>query len=116
MKSLEVVPSIIKTTVLALSISALAACGGGGGSSSSGGAESPVPSSSSSDLESGSDVGVESGGSTDNLQRGQFLDSAVSGLWYETETLSGFTDVEGFFEFLPGETIRFFLGETLLGE
>ncbi len=115
MKSLEVVPSIIKTTVLALSISALAACGGGG-SSSDGGVESPVSSSSSTDLESGPDAGVESGGATDNLQRGQFLDSAVSGLWYETETLSGFTDVEGFFEFLPGETIRFFLGETLLGE
>jgi hypothetical protein len=117
MKSLEVVPSIIKTTVLALSISALAACGGGGGGSSTdSGADTTASSSSSSDLDSGSDTGAESGGSTDNLQRGQFLDSAVSGLWYETETLSGFTDVEGFFEFLPGETVRFFLGETLLGE
>ena len=112
MKSLEVVPSIIKTTVLALSISALAACGGGGGSSTDSGTQSSVSSSSSSDLDSGSDTG----GSTDNLQRGQFLDSAVSGLWYETETLSGFTDIEGFFEFLPGETVSFFLGKTLLGE
>ena len=116
MKSLEVVPSIIKTTVLALSISALAACGGGGGGSSTDSGTQSSVSSSSSDLDSGADVAVESGSSTDNLQRGQFLDSAVSGLWYETETLSGFTDAEGFFEFLPGETVRFFLGETLLGE
>ncbi len=117
MKSLEVVPSIIKTTVLALSISALAACGGGGGGSSTdSGTQSSNSSSSSSDLSSGTDTGTESGSSTDNLQRGQFLDSAVSGLWYETETLSGFTDAEGFFEFLPGETVSFFLGETLLGE
>lgn len=115
MKSLEVVPSIIKTTVLAFSISALAACGGGGGGSSDGGTQGTSTSSSAVGAESNVS-NDDSAAVSDNLQRGQFIDSAVSGLWYETDTLSGFTDENGFFDYLPGETVRFFLGNTLLGE
>lgn len=47
---------------------------------------------------------------------GQFLDSAVSGLYYESESFSGFTDVNGNFDYVPGEYVRFYLGATLLGE
>ncbi|MDX1695723.1 MAG: hypothetical protein R3208_18295, partial [Ketobacteraceae bacterium] len=43
------------------------------------------------------------------------MDSAVSGLWYETATQSGFTDENGFFNFLAGESVSFYLGQTLLG-
>lgn len=47
---------------------------------------------------------------------GQFLDSAVSGLYYETESFSGYTDEAGGFSYVPGEYVRFYLGSTFLGE
>lgn len=47
---------------------------------------------------------------------GQFLDSAVSGLYYETNTFNGFTDAAGGFSYVPGEYVRFYLGKTFLGE
>ncbi|MGB3623994.1 MAG: hypothetical protein WBA20_21820 [Ketobacter sp.] len=47
---------------------------------------------------------------------GQFLDSAVSGLYYETASFSGFTDEAGGFSYVPGEYVRFYLGSTFLGE
>ncbi|MAR90152.1 MAG: hypothetical protein CML06_04635 [Pseudomonadales bacterium] len=47
---------------------------------------------------------------------GRFLDSAVSGLYYETDSLSGFTDINGSFSYRPGEQITFYLGRTLLGD
>ncbi|MCG8670734.1 MAG: hypothetical protein MI867_15080 [Pseudomonadales bacterium] len=47
--------------------------------------------------------------------QGRFVDSAVQGLWYETETQEGYTDVNGTFNFLEGESVSFYLGQTLLG-
>ncbi|MEZ9822329.1 hypothetical protein AB4238_17165 [Shewanella sp. 10N.286.45.A1] len=41
---------------------------------------------------------------------GVFLDSAVIGIGYRTETLSGTTDAEGKYQYLPGETVTFFIG------
>lgn len=46
---------------------------------------------------------------------GQFIDSAVAGIRYSTETRSGVTDKEGTFKYLEGETVNFYLGEMLLG-
>ncbi|OUS26239.1 hypothetical protein A9Q99_18570 [Gammaproteobacteria bacterium 45_16_T64] len=113
MKSLAEITSIVKLSVIALSISTLAACGGGGGGSSTGDSAQGSVSSTSETSES---VSTNDSESTSDVLRGQFLDSAVAGLWYETETMSGFTDALGFFEYLPGETVSFFLGATLLGE
>lgn len=46
---------------------------------------------------------------------GRFVDSAVEGVWYETETYSGFTGPNGEFNYELGEIVSFFLGTTLLG-
>jgi YD repeat-containing protein len=52
----------------------------------------------------------------DAVQTGQLIDSAVSGIRYETATGSGVTDSEGRFGYLEGETVSFYLGDMLLGE
>lgn len=70
----------------------LTACGGGNGSSTSG------------------------GGVSDAALEGQFIDSIVIGLRYETPTTSGFTDDQGRFSYLPGESVRFFVGDVFIGE
>lgn len=80
--------STFKVFVLASSL-LLVACGGGGGGGGSGG---------------------------DNVLTGQFIDSAVSGIRFETDTRSGITDGDGRFEYLAGERVRFYLGELMLGE
>ncbi len=49
-------------------------------------------------------------------QQGQFVDSLVSGLRYETPTTSGVTNIQGQFNYRSGETIRFFVGDVLIGE
>ena len=46
---------------------------------------------------------------------GRFAGS-VGGLRYETESGSGFTGADGSFEYVEGETISFFLGDTLIGK
>ncbi len=82
-----------KIALLTASIAALTACGGGSsGTSTSAGDSAPV------------------------MQQGQFLDSAVSGLYYETDSLFGYTGLNGEFSYMPGESVRFYLGSTLLGE
>ena len=88
-----------------ISTLSLVGCGGGGGSSSSSGSDA---SSTNTNQSSTTTQAAE-------LQQGQFVDSAVSGLWFETETQSGFTDANGFFSFLAGESVSFYLGDTLLG-
>ena len=80
-------------------------CGGGGGSSATPGSDA----SSTNTNQSSTTTQAAA------LQQGQFVDSAVSGLWFETETQSGFTDENGFFSFLAGESVSFYLGDTLLG-
>jgi hypothetical protein len=47
---------------------------------------------------------------------GVFLDDAVEGLEYQTITQSGFTDAEGTFRYMEGETVRFFMGGIDMGE
>ncbi len=62
------------------------------------------------------------GGGTDNTaptateQKGQFIDSLVSGLRYETPTTSGVTDTQGRFSYRDGETIRFYVGDVFIGK
>ena len=50
------------------------------------------------------------------VQKGVFLDSAVSGLKYVTETLSGTTDDNGTFEYRENETISFYVGDIFIGQ
>ncbi len=68
----------------------LAGCGGGGGAAS----------------EPGNDL----------TKTGVFLDSAVEGLGYSTESFAGTTDQSGRFQYKDGETIKFALGGVTLGE
>lgn len=48
-------------------------------------------------------------------RHGSFIDSAVEGLSYETETLSGTTDSDGSFSYNSGESVTFFIGGIKLG-
>ena len=52
--------------------------------------------------------------SAPTTQTGVFIDSPVIGIGYKTETLSGFTGSNGEYEFLPGETVTFFIGDLEL--
>lgn len=47
---------------------------------------------------------------------GQFIDSPVAGLHYETDTQSGTTNQDGEFEYMAGETVRFYFGTWMIGE
>lgn len=51
---------------------------------------------------------------TPTLQ-GRFIDSAVSGLFYRSETTEGFTDHNGYFHYAAGETVSFHIGSIALG-
>ena len=46
---------------------------------------------------------------------GVFVDSPVAGLQYKTKTQSGLTNELGEFEYVEGESITFYLGDTELG-
>ena len=48
---------------------------------------------------------------TSSTAIGVFLDSPVSNIGYRTETKTGFTNSKGEFEFIPGETVTFFIGD-----
>lgn len=74
---------------LAALTSLLAACGGGGGSS---------------------------GGSGGGTATGYFKDSNVSGLGYRSGGLGGVTGEDGSFRYETGGTVRFFVGNVVLGE
>ncbi len=91
----KILPILAVTSTLTL-----VGCGGGGISSTDSATNSNA-----------TGAGAVSG----EVRKGRFVDSAVSGLWYETESQSGFTDANGFFNFLAGESVSFYLGETLLG-
>jgi hypothetical protein len=65
----------------------LTACGGGGG-----GSTNPVTAS-----------------------QGVFVDSVIEGLRFETSTQSGLTDLNGIFNYIPGETVKFYVGDILIG-
>ncbi len=82
-------PKLVCTTLLCL---AIAACGGGGSSDV---ASNPVP------------PPVVSEPTPDS---GFFLDSPVINIGYKTETLEGVTSSLGEYEYLPEETVTFFIG------
>ena len=71
----------------------LAACGGGssggGGGGGGGGGAIPVP----------------------TALTGVFLDSPVINIGYRTETLEGVTNDLGEYDYIPGETVTFFIGD-----
>lgn len=56
-------------------------------------------------------AGCDSSSSSDGPSSGVFLDSAVISIGYRTESLSGVTGPNGEYEFLPGETVTFFIGD-----
>lgn len=89
----------LKPLMISIAIATLSACGGGGGGSSD-----------------SSDSNSRSNSAEPTVMQGQFLDSAVEGLWYQTATQSGFTNALGSFSYVPGESISFYLGSTFLGE
>ncbi|MGB1221473.1 MAG: insulinase family protein, partial [Alcanivoracaceae bacterium] len=49
-----------------------------------------------------------------NSQTGVFTDSAVAGIYYETETRSGYTNALGEYKYQEGETVTFSIGGTPL--
>ena len=50
------------------------------------------------------------------VKEGVFVDSIVSGLQYETETQTGNTSSLGIFRYKEGETVKFAVGDIVLGE
>jgi len=50
------------------------------------------------------------------VETGVFIDSAVSGLNYSTETQSGITNVDGEFNYVEDETIIFSIGDIIFPE
>ena len=55
-------------------------------------------------------------GDEGGTKTGHLVAPAVEGVAYETDTHQGLTDPEGGFRYEPGETVRFMVGKTLLGE
>ena len=51
-------------------------------------------------------------GTQDTIKTGLFLDSAVEGIAYATETQSGTTNAEGEFNYIAGEQVTFSIGAT----
>lgn len=86
-----------KPLFIALAVATLTACGGGGSSGTP-------------------DTGTDVRSAAPEVKTGQFLDSAVEGLRYETPTQRGFTNQYGSFSYVPGESVKFYLGSTFLGE
>lgn len=63
--------------------------------------------------------GDDNPGATKNKTElsGQFIDSAVSGLRYVTSGgIEGVTDTKGTFKYNKGETVKFFIGDILIGQ
>jgi len=102
--------TILTTSLLGL----LAACGGGGSSDSSSTSSSSSSSSSSSGGASTTGYSTSATDGTSGVQTGHYVDYVVSGLRYVTATKSGVTDAAGSYQFLPGETVQFYLYDTAL--
>ncbi|MGD8171605.1 hypothetical protein ACQEXU_08115 [Vibrio sp. TRT 21S02] len=97
---------IFKRSLVSVAIVAtLMGCGGGGG-------DEPTS--------SGTGTGTDSGSTPPTTpaaqkQIGIFTDSAVANLAYKTASTEGFTNQNGEFQYLPGETVEFFIGDLSLG-
>jgi hypothetical protein len=72
---------------------ALAACGGGG---------------------DGDTTSVGSPTSSNTILTGVLVDAPVAGIGYRTESRNGVTDGDGKFQYLPGETVTFYIGQVAL--
>ena len=56
------------------------------------------------------------GGNADNgLLTGQFTDLGIEGVRYQTQSQSGLTDEDGRFQYYPGETVDFWVGNLQIG-
>jgi len=112
--------TFLSTALLASMVSALVACGGGGGggdsssSSTTGSSSSSSAAASSSSSSSAGTIAAGASDGTSSLQTGVYLDSRVAGLRYVTATQSGYTDANGQYQFMPGETVQFYLYGTAL--
>lgn len=60
--------------------------------------------------------GGSSGGSNDETLTGVFVDSPVEGLRWVSGGLAGTTDVAGTFQYKSGATVKFYVGDILIGE
>ena len=66
--------------------------------------------------EGDSDVTQDSGDTSESpLLTGVFVDSAVQGLIYQTESQTGTTNLAGEFNYLANETVEFFVGDISIG-
>jgi hypothetical protein len=64
---------------------------------------------------SSSGGGSDNSGDTDDALERVFIDAAVEGLDYSTDTQSGTTDADGTFTYLEGETVTFSIGDFAFG-
>lgn len=54
---------------------------------------------------------------TSSTERGQLVDGPISGVEYQTSSgIKAKTDAEGYFDYNPGDTIKFFVGGVQLGD
>ncbi len=90
---------VLRHSSVLLLAACISACGGSGGGSTD----------TTGNANSGSNTNPVTG-----LATGRFVDSAVSGLQYVTATQSGTTDGNGSFNYMPGETVTFSLGDIAL--
>lgn len=56
----------------------------------------------------------DSGGSDDDTRTGSLAINGFSGVGYVTASRTGETDTEGHFEYYPGETVSFYIGDLAL--
>lgn len=98
------------------------ACGGDSGSKSPGSSSLSSSSSSlgassvssSSTSNSSSEGASSSSPASEATVTGTFVDSAVAGIGYRTETQEGVTNTHGEYNYIPGETVTFFIGDMEL--
>lgn len=61
-------------------------------------------------------IACSKGGDGPSPSSGRFIDHPVAGLHYSTLTHSGETNRNGEFSYLPGEIVRFSVGDIIIGE
>lgn len=88
----------------------LSACGGDSKKGTSPASSSPVGTQKSSVLVQASSTQAASSQATTPPVVGVFVDAFVAGIGYRTATQSGITNAQGEFNYLPGETVTFFIG------
>lgn len=66
-------------------------------------------------IQEGDSVGNSNDTSESVPLTGVFIDSAVQGLMYQTDTQSGVTNLAGEFNYLANETVEFFVGDIAIG-